>query len=68
MKPEQSAELFELVSAGSPSALQWHPPTQNLLNFGGLVVSGRCLEGVWRVSGGCLEGAWEVSEPKIIFL
>ena len=24
-------------------------------------VSGRCLEGVWKVSGRCLEGVWKVS-------
>ena len=24
-------------------------------------MSGRCLEGVWKVSGGCLEGIWKVS-------
>ena len=23
------------------------------------MVSGGCLEGVWRVSGGCLKGEWE---------
>ena len=23
------------------------------------MVSGGCLEGVWRVSGGCLKGVWE---------
>ena len=46
-----------------------HPPDQVNIKQGLQVfnlwkvkgwVSGRCLEGVWKISGGCLDGVWKV--------
>ena len=31
------------------------------------MVSGWCLDGVWKVSGRCLERVWKVSGPKLFF-